>query len=107
MVLGMETALLVLFLSLANAKVINLAKVPVSDWSDGSDWIGEEVRWSLEKGKEKGILGIRLNIWALINCGARVIGWNPREFEEDAECARSRAGKAITSHIGSIGSCVR
>ena len=56
----------------------------------GSDWVADEVKWSLDK--ENGVVGIRLepNVTtppSLSECGAEVIDWDPHSFESAIERA--------------------
>ena len=78
-----------------------------------SDWVANEIKWSLEKGN--GILGIRLEDagqtpQALIECGAEVITWEPHEFAsaiERAALASGRTRAIATTAPGAGGSCGR
>jgi antiphage defense system Thoeris ThsB-like protein len=76
-----------------------------------SEWVANEIRWSLEKGN--GILGIQLDTAGdtpkpLLDCGAEVIGWNPHDFKsaiDRALRACGRAGENVALESGS--SCAR
>ena len=74
-----------------------------------SDWVADEVKWSLEK--KNGVVGIRLepNVAtppSLFECGAEVIDWAPHSFEPAIERAakwmpRTRAIEAVG--VGGVG----
>lgn len=77
-----------------------------------SDWVADEVQWSLEKGN--GILGIKLGTaravpQALTDCGAEIINWNPHEFAAAIDRAALAAGraKAIAASAGTGSACAR
>jgi hypothetical protein len=78
-----------------------------------SEWVADEVKWSLEKENPNGILGVCLEPGcevpqALIDCGAEIVEWDPHSFEgaiERAAKAASRA-KAVAVAVGG-GSCSR
>lgn len=77
-----------------------------------SDWVADEVSWSLEKGN--GILGIKLDSSAkvpasLIDCGAEVMDWKPHEFDKGIERAAKAAGRAeiLRNTTTPSGSCGR
>lgn len=80
-----------------------------------SDWVRKEIEWSLEKNPPNGLLAIKLTNdaqvpSALIDCGADVIGWNPKEFADAIERAALQAGrvKALLQQGGGSGhGCVR
>ncbi len=79
-----------------------------------SDWIAQEVQWSLEKDEPNGILGIKLTSGAripdsLTACGAEIVNWNPSEFEaaiERAAAAQHRVAVLATTPGGKSG-CIR
>lgn len=69
-----------------------------------SDWVADEVKWSLDKGN--GVLGIRLEPdvtipSALSDCGAEILDWDPHSFQPAIE----RAAKWLprTKAIASVG----
>ena len=79
-----------------------------------SDWVNDEVDWSLEKTQPNGILGIRLEPGVetpqtLLDCGAEIIDWAPNTFEDAIERAALAAGRAAIAAKGPGGgaSCHR
>jgi hypothetical protein len=70
-----------------------------------SDWVADEIAWSLEKGN--GVVGITLEPenevpTALLDCGAEIVGWDPHAFADCIERAalaakRSEAIAAATT----------
>lgn len=79
-----------------------------------SDWVENEVRWSLEKDSPSGILGIRLEDGARVppilrECGAEIIDWAPHEFEQAIERTAEAAGRAKIAARGPGGgsTCIR
>ena len=69
-----------------------------------SDWVADEVTWSLDKGN--GVVGIRLESGvttppSLSKCGAEVVDWDPHSFQSAIE----RAAKWIprTKAIAEMG----
>lgn len=77
-----------------------------------SDWVADEIRWSLEKGN--GILGIRLDSagetpQALLDCGAEVIDWDAHAFAGAIERAAEggRRTRQIERTGAGGGSCAR
>lgn len=68
----------------------------------GSTWVADEIRWSLEKGRPNGLLGILIDPdatipAALLDYGAQIIDWHKPEdvagFEDAIEQAALRAGR--------------
>ena len=77
-----------------------------------SDWVADEVKWSLEKGN--GVLGIRLERAATIppllsECGAEVVPWHPQSFQAAIERAAKwpHKMKAILAADSASDSCRR
>lgn len=69
-----------------------------------SDWVTDEVKWSLEKGN--GVVGIRLepNVTtpdSLSECGAEVIDWDPHSFQSAIE--RAAKWEPRTRAIATVG----
>jgi hypothetical protein len=70
-----------------------------------SDWVTNEIEWSLEKDPPNGILGIRLDAaasipTALADCGAEVIEWDASAFADAMERAVAAAGRAEVLRSG-------
>ena len=88
--------------------------VLIGDNTADSDWIAQEVQWSLEKDQPNGILGIKLASGvripdSLTSCGAEVVDWNPSLFEaaiERAAAAQHRVAVLATTPGGKSG-CIR
>ena len=79
-----------------------------------SDWVENEVRWSLEKNPSNGVVGIRLKDGVKIPdslraCGAEVIDWEPDEFDAAFDRAAMASGRAKVAAAGPGGgsSCAR
>lgn len=77
-----------------------------------SDWVADEVSWSLEKGN--GVIGIRLEAGVtvpdrLTECGAEIIDWLPHSFSDAIERAARGAlrGAAIAGGGPGDGGCGR
>jgi hypothetical protein len=89
-----------------------------------SEWVRDEIKWSLEKEKPNGILAIRLYDDvelptgspvgdALREVGAEIINWDPHSFGDAIERAAAAAGRvqamnaAATRASSSLSSCSR
>lgn len=77
-----------------------------------SDWVADEVKWSLEKGN--GVLGIKLESGAgvppaLAACGAEIMDWDPHSFEGAVERAAKWTGRtqAIATAGAASAACAR
>lgn len=85
-----------------------------------SDWVKEEIEYSLAKANPSGILAIKLesNVplpkespvgKVLSDCGAEIVEWDPHSFDSAIERAAKAAKRApaIAASSGSSGSCSR
>ena len=88
--------------------------VLIGDSTWNSEWVRNEVRWSLEKRPPNGIVGIRLKDGVKIpdslrECGAEIIDWKPNEFEAAFDRAAAASGRARVMAAGPGGgsSCAR
>jgi MTH538 TIR-like domain (DUF1863) len=90
--------------------------VLIGNGTAGSEWVGREVRWSLDKRPPNGILGIRLNPGAdipqgLADCGAEILNWyapdDVHEFQEAIERAAAAARRALLMPVNSASTCSR
>lgn len=88
--------------------------VLIGENTASSDWVKQEVEWSLEKDKPNGVVGIRLQNGVdipeiLSDCGAEIIDWSPHEFEQAIERAAQAAGRAKIAARGPGGgsTCIR
>jgi hypothetical protein len=91
-------------------KGTSVTVVLIGDNTADSDWVSDEVRWSLEKDNPNGILGIRLPGKdgadappALTECGAEVINWQPDAFQDAIDRAAAQAGRAAILRRGVSG----
>ena len=92
----------------------SVTAVLIGDETHDSDWVEKEVRWSLEKDRPNGILGIRMHDGveipeSLQNCGAEIIDWNADEFGAAIERAARAANRAklVAAGPGGGSSCIR
>lgn len=74
--------------------------VLIGDETAQSDWVAEEIEWSLDKDQPNGILGIRLHDGvaipqALRDCGAEIIDWGTNLFADAIERAARAARRAV------------
>jgi hypothetical protein len=65
-----------------------------------SEWVENEITWSLRKETPNGILGIKLRADAVVpkvlhECGAEILNWRPHEFAEAIERAARVAGRPV------------
>ena len=88
--------------------------VLIGDKTWSSHWVDNEVRWSLEKNRPNGIVGIRLKDGVKIpdslkECGAEIIDWEPDEFEAAFDRAAAASGRALVAAAGPGGgsTCAR
>ena len=88
--------------------------VLIGDNTKDSEWVEKEVRWSLEKDRPNGIVGIRLKDGVKIpdslrECGAEIIDWESTEFEAAFDRAAAASGRALVVAAGPGGgsSCAR
>ena len=88
--------------------------VLIGDKTLDSHWVENEVRWSLEKDRPNGIVGIRLRNGVeapdiLQTCGAEIIDWKPAEFDAAFDRAALASGRAKVAAAGPGGgsSCAR
>jgi hypothetical protein len=89
--------------------------VLIGDHTFDSKWVPNEIGWSGEKDVPNGIIGIRLKghddapvPQALIDCGAEVINWQPKEFQDAIERAAVQGGRAVQLLAqGGGGTCAR
>jgi len=96
-------------------KGTSVTVVLIGQHTADSEWVSDEVRWSLEKDNPNGILGIKLDANAsvpeiLSDCGAEVIEWKPNDFAGAFERAAQQARRAESlARVGSSGGagCVR
>ena len=96
-------------------KGTSVTVVICGDHTNESEWVRQEIAWSLEKNPPNGLLAIKLTDNAqvpdsLIDCGAEVIGWNPNDFADALERAAFQAGRvrALLQRGGDSGhGCVR
>lgn len=80
-----------------------------------SSWVGDEIKWSLEKDPPNGVLAIKLTPdaqvpQAVLDCGGEVIGWDPKKFGEAIERAARQARRVdaiVSAGSGSAQGCVR
>jgi hypothetical protein len=86
-----------------------------------SEWVADEIAWSLNKENPNGILAIRLKDQdpplplsspvgkALQDCGAEIIDWEPHNFAAAIERAFEAAARARTlkAVVASGGHCAR
>jgi MTH538 TIR-like domain (DUF1863) len=94
--------------------------VLVGNETCNSDWVREEIEYSVAKERPNGVLAIRLTPDAplpdnspvaeiLKSIGAEIVNWEPHEFAAAVERAAAMAGRAkaiqAASEIG--GSCAR
>ena len=95
-------------------KGTSVTVVLIGDDTWNSDWVENEVRWSLEKNPSNGVVGIRLKDGVKIPdslraCGAEVIDWEPDEFDAAFDRAAMASGRAKVAAAGPGGgsSCAR
>ena len=95
-------------------KGTSVTVVLIGDDTWNSDWVENEVRWSLEKNPSNGVVGIRLKDGVKIPdslraCGAEVIDWEPDEFDAAFDRAAMASGRAKVAPAGPGGgsSCAR
>lgn len=90
--------------------------VLIGDETAHSNWIENEIQWSLNKQPPNGILGIRLNSQAEIpralqDCGAEILEWydpeDVHEFQDAIERAAAAAGRAPLMPTNSASTCSR
>ena len=88
--------------------------VLIGEETHNSDWVEREVRWSLEKDRPNGILGVRLHDGveipdSLKDCGAEIIDWDSDEFGPAIERAARAAkrAKVVAAGPGGGSSCIR
>ena len=95
-------------------KGTSVTAVLIGDKTWSSDWVENEVRWSLEKNPPNGVVGIRLKDGVKIPeslraCGAEVIDWKPDEFGAAFDRAAMASGRAkvVAAGPGGGSSCAR
>ena len=95
-------------------KGTSVTVVLIGDNTWNSDWVENEIRWSLEKDPPNGIVGIYLKDGVKIpeslkDCGAEIVDWKPDEFEAAFDRAAIASGRARVAAAGPGGgsSCAR
>ena len=95
-------------------KGTSVTVVLIGDKTWNSDWVEDEIRWSLEKNPPNGVVAIRLKDGVRIPeslraCGAEVMDWKPDEFEAAFDRAAMASGRAKVAAVGPGGgsSCAR
>jgi hypothetical protein len=87
--------------------------VLIGEGTAGSDWVANEIAWSLDKDPPNGLLGIKLDRGVdvpegLTDAGAEILDWNEpsdvQEFEAAIERAAQAAGSAPAARDAGSGS---
>lgn len=99
----------------AQLKGSSVTVVICGEHTNESQWVADEIQWSLEKDSPNGILAIKLTPdaqvpQAVLDCGGEVIGWDPKEFDDAIERAAlqpRRAEAILNAGSGSAHGCVR
>ncbi|GAB2597047.1 TIR domain-containing protein [Kribbella endophytica] len=97
-------------------KHTSVTVVIIGDETHGSDWVSNEIAWSLEKERPNAIIGIRLSPDVpmpqdLIDCGAEILNWykpeDVREFGPAIERAANTNRRMADPISNSTNSCSR
>lgn len=95
-------------------KGTSVTVVLIGEETADSDWISDEVKWSLEKDPPNGILGIRISPDAPIpdalnECGAEIVDWDASKFTDAIERAAVAAKRVplIKAAVGAGSGCSR
>jgi len=86
--------------------------VLIGDQTADSDWVDDEIRWSIDKGN--GILGIRLDpdaevSEALIDAGTEILDWSEvtTEFNDAVERAIATTSRGRNMPLNNSSTCAR
>jgi len=88
---------------LEQLKGTSVSVVLIGKATHGSDWVSDEIQWSLDKGN--GIVGIKLEpdvpVPEVLNaCGAEIVEWDPHRFGDAIERA-ALAARRVPSIVAS------
>lgn len=96
-------------------KGTSVTVVICGEHTNESEWVADEIKWSLEKDPPNGILAIKLTPdaqvpQAVLDCGGEVMGWDPKNFDDAIERAAQqprRVEAIVSAGSGSAQGCVR